>query len=225
VRIPPELFEFLSELKENNNRAWFQENKGRYEEWLKQPLLDFISAFAERLPQISPYYMAIPKVSGGSLFRIYRDVRFSKDKRPYKTWAGMHFRHERARDVHSPGYYIHLEPENTFISCGIWKPDRDSLERIRQIISEHPQRWLNATQEEKFISLYHLAGDSLKRAPRGYDPEHPMIEDLKRVDYLASIRIDEDTTTRPDFLNYYVEVCQTAAPFMQFLTESLDLSW
>lgn len=225
MRIPPELFVFLSDLKENNNRPWFQENKYRYVKYLKEPLLAFIAAFAEQLPAVSPYYMAVPKVTGGSLFRIYRDVRFSKDKRPYKTWAGMHFRHERARDVHSPGYYIHLEPGNSFISCGIWKPNSESLNMIRQVIAEHPQRWLDAIGEPGFNSIYRLAGDSLKLPPRGFDPDHPLIEDLKRVDFLASIQIDEGIATKPDFLDYYVESCQTAAPFMRFLTESLSLSW
>lgn len=225
VKIPPELYVFLSDLKENNNRAWFQENKNRYEKYLKEPLLAFIAAFAERLPAVSPYYMAVPKVTGGSLFRIYRDVRFSTDKRPFKTWAGMHFRHERARDVHSPGFYIHLEPGSSFISCGIWKPDRESLERIRLVVSEHPQRWLDAIQDQEFSALYRLAGESLKRPPRGFDPDHPLIEDLKRVDYLASIEIDEKIATQPDFLDYYLETCQIAAPFMRFLTESIGLSW
>lgn len=225
MRIPPELYDFLSDLKENNNRPWFQENKNRFEVYLKEPLLDFITAFAEKLPAVSPYYMAIPKVTGGSLFRIYRDVRFTKDKRPYKTWAGMHFRHERARDVHSPGYYIHLEPGNSFISCGIWKPDRESLERIRLVIAEHPQRWLDAIQEEKFASFYKLVGESLKRPPRGFDPAHPLIEDLKRVDFLASIKIDKKIATRPDFMEYYLGTCQVAEPFMRFLTESIGLAW
>lgn len=225
MRIPPELFDFLTELKENNNRPWFQENKDRYENFLKGPLLAFIKAFAERLPAISPYYMAVPKITGGSLFRIYRDVRFSEDKRPYKTWAGMHFRHERARDVHSPGYYIHLEPGNNFISCGVWKPDRESLGRIRRVLLEHPQRWFDVIQEGGFSSVYQLAGESLKRAPRGIDPDHPLIEDLKRTDFLASFQINEQIATRADFLDYYVHVCQAAAPFMRFLTESLGLAW
>lgn len=223
--ITPELFDFLSDLKVNNNRSWFHENKSRYERFLKEPLLAFIAAFSDRLLTISPYYQAIPKVTGGSLFRIYRDVRFSKDKQPYKTWAGMHFRHERARDVHSPGFYIHLEPGNVFISCGIWKPNSESLGRIRQVLQEHPQRWIAATQEENFASVYRLAGESLQRPPRGIDPDHPLIEDLKRKDYLASIEIDESTATRPDFLDYYLETCQCAIPFMRFLTESLDLAW
>ena len=92
-------------------------------------------------------------------------------------------------------------------------------------MSEHPQRWLDAIGEDRFISTYHLAGDSLKRPPRGFDPEHPLIEDLKRTDYLASIQIDDIVATRESFLDYYVEMCQAAAPFMRFLTESLGLSW
>ena len=92
-------------------------------------------------------------------------------------------------------------------------------------LAEHPQRWLDAIQEENFNSLYKLAGESLKRSPRGFEPDHPLIEDLKRVDYLASIPIDERVATQPDFLDYYLGTCQTAAPFMRFLTESLGLPW
>lgn len=225
MKIPPELYDFLRDLKENNNRPWFQEHKDRYDLYFRESLLAFIEAFAERMPSISPYYMAVPKMTGGSLFRIYRDVRFSKDKRPYKTWAGMHFRHERARDVHSPGFYIHLEPDNSFISCGIWRPESESLARIRQVLQEHPQRWLAAIQDPEFAALYRLAGESLKRPPRGFDPDHPLIEDLKRKDFLASIEIDEEIATRPDFLDYYVDTCQRAVPFMSFLTEALGLAW
>ena len=93
------------------------------------------------------------------------------------------------------------------------------------MLVEHPQRWLDAIQEPGFAALYRLAGESLKRPPRGIDPEHPLIEDLKRKDFLASIGINEEIATRDDFLDYYVETCQTAIPFMRFLTESLGLSW
>ncbi|MFN2113173.1 MAG: DUF2461 domain-containing protein [Anaerolineales bacterium] len=223
--LPEDLFDFLRDLQENNNRPWFQANKERYLKEYLEPLLAFISAFADRLPQISPYYMAVPKTTGGSLFRIYRDMRFSRDKRPYKTWAGMHFRHERAPDVHAPGFYLHLEPGNSFISCGIWKPESATLQRIRRVISEHPQRWLDAVTEPEFRSAYQLAGDSLQRPPRGFDPEHPLIEDLKRVDYLASHPITESTALRDDFLDLYADLCLKAAPFMRFLTESLGLAW
>lgn len=222
---PPELYDFLRDLAVNNDRTWFQDNRSRYERCYLEPLLGFIAAVGEKLPLISPYYMAVPKQNGGSLFRIYRDVRFSRDKRPYKTWAGIHFRHERAADVHSPGFYLHLEPGSSFVSCGIWKPERETLLRVRQTIAEHPQRWLDATSSPAFRADYHLAGDSLIRPPQGFDPDHPLVEDLKRKDFLASHPIDEETALRPDFLDLYVALCQSAAPFMRFLTESIGLAW
>lgn len=104
--ITPKLFSFFRDLKKNNDRDWFEANRARYERDVREPLLAFTDAFAEPLYKISPHFRAEPKKVGGSLFRIFRDVRFSKDKSPYKTHAGVHFRHERARDVHAPGFYL-----------------------------------------------------------------------------------------------------------------------
>ncbi len=223
--IRPELFDFLRELRENNNRNWFQSNKDRYESVVKQPLFDFIADFADRLPAISPHYQAIPKVNGGSLFRIYRDVRFSKDKTPYKTAAALHFRHESARDVHAPGFYLHLEPGEVFVGCGIWKPAGDTLTRIRTKIAEHPDQWLSAVEDKVFSASYSLGGDSLKRPPKGFDPEHPLIEDLKRKDYLASVELSEQDACQPDFPDRYFNLCQKSVPLMRFLTEAVGLPW
>jgi uncharacterized protein (TIGR02453 family) len=225
MSITPDLFEFLRELKVNNNREWFQANKSRYENDVKKPLFDFIEAFGDRLPAISPHYQAIPRVNGGSLFRIYRDVRFSKDKTPYKTAAALHIRHESARDVHSPGFYLHLEPGEVFVSCGIWKPTGDTVYRIRTRISQHPDQWLATINEKKFSEVYTLGGDSLIRPPKGFDPDHQLIVDLKRKDYLASIELNEDAALQSDFFDKYVELCQQSAPFMRFLTESIGLPW
>jgi uncharacterized protein (TIGR02453 family) len=225
MKIKSELFLFLSELKENNNRVWFQANKNRYENDVKDPLLTFIAAFAERAPEISTSIMVIPRVQGGSLFRIYRDVRFSKDKTPYKTGAGLHFRHKRGKDVHAPGYYLHLEPGEVFAGCGIWKPNTETVTKIRTKIATHPDQWLNITQDKKFKKTFTIGGDSLKRPPKGFDPDHPLIEDLKRKDYLASIVLNEKIVGEPDFLDYYVKLCKTAAPFMEFLTRAVGLDW
>ncbi len=225
MSITPDLFEFLRELSENNNRDWFQANKGRYDSDVKAPLFDFIEAFGDRLPAISPHYQAIPRINGGSLFRIYRDVRFSKDKTPYKTAAALHFRHESARDVHAPGFYLHLEPGEVFVGCGIWKPDGDSVTKIRTKITEYPDQWQSAISNENFASVYKLGGDSLKRPPRGFDPEHPLIVDLKRKDYLGSVELDEKTAYQPDFLDTYLDLCTRAVPFMRFLTEAVGLPW
>jgi len=225
MKIKSELFIFLSELKENNNREWFQANKDRYENDVKDPLLSFIAAFAERAPEISSSIMVIPRVQGGSLFRIYRDVRFSKDKTPYKTGAGLHFRHKRGKNVHAPGYYLHLEPGEVFAGCGIWKPNTEIVTKIRTKIAAHPDQWLKIIQDKKFKKTFTMGGDSLKRPPKGFDPEHPLIEDLKRKDYLASIVLNEKIVLEPDFLDYYVELCKTAAPFMEFLTKAVGLDW
>lgn len=225
MKITPALFDFLTDLKHNNNRIWFQANKDRYENDIKEPLLTFIAAFAERAPEISTSIMAIPRITGGSLFRIYRDMRFSKDKTPYKTGAGLHFRHKRGKDVHAPGYYLHLEPGEVFAGCGIWKPNTETVTKIRTKIANHPDQWLNIIQDKKFKKTFTIGGDSLKRAPKGIDPDHPLIEDLKRKDYLASIVLNEKIVGEPDFLDYYVELCKTASPFMEFLTRAVGLDW
>ena len=126
----PELFDFLRELRENNDRDWFQANKERYEHDVKEPLLGFISDFGPRIAKISPHIRADPRPTGGSLFRIYRDVRFSKNKAPYKVHAAAQFRHKRGKDVHAPGYYLHLEPGQVFaggrhLAPGLGEPQED----------------------------------------------------------------------------------------------------
>jgi len=116
----PALFDFLRDLKQNNNREWFQKNKHIYESKVKQPLLEFIADFAPHLHKIHPRFVADPRPVGGSMFRIYRDVRFSEDKSPYKTQASAHFKHHKAsKDVHVPGFYLHLEPGQCFTAAGV----------------------------------------------------------------------------------------------------------
>ena len=117
-----EFFGFLAELKLNNNREWFQANKDRYSAVVLDPLVDFVADFGEHLRGINPHFVADPRPIGGSIFRIYRDVRFSKDKSPYKTQAAIHFRHEMGREVHGPGYYLHLEPGEVYAGVGLWRP-------------------------------------------------------------------------------------------------------
>ena len=136
----PELFRFLRQLKRNNRRDWFEKNKPRYIEYVRDPLLQFIEDYAPRLHTISPYLVADPKPVGGSMFRIYRDVRFSKDKTPYKTSAGIHFRHEQSKDAHAPGFYLHVAPGEIFVALGIWHPASEALREIREHIAEDGAR-------------------------------------------------------------------------------------
>ncbi|MEM7282905.1 MAG: TIGR02453 family protein, partial [Pseudomonadota bacterium] len=127
----PNLVRFLKQLEKNNDRAWFQENKHRYESDVLAPALEFIDAMATPLHKISPHFNAIPKRMGGSLMRVYRDTRFSKDKTPYKTNVGIQFRHQLGKDVHAPGYYFHIDPKSVFIGVGIWHPENKTLAKIR----------------------------------------------------------------------------------------------
>lgn len=225
AHLSQELFAFLRELRENNNREWFQANKSRYEAHVRDPLLRFIADFGLRLPEISPHYVADPRPVGGSLFRIYRDVRFSKDKSPYKTAAAVQFRHEMGKDVHAPGFYFHLEPDEVFFGTGIWRPDTASLTKIRDAIVADPAGWQQLISGDDFRSLFTVEGESLKRPPKGYDPDHPLIEDLKRKDFIASTRLNEGMVCEPDFLDHFTDLCRRAAPFTAFLTTAVGLPW
>ena len=222
-RITPELFQFFRELKVNNNREWFQANKNRYQTQVLEPLLQFISDFGLRLPEISPRYVADASRRGGSLFRLNRDIRFSKDKSPYKTAAGIQFRHESGKDVHAPGFYLHLEPGGVFAGLGIWQPDTRTLNQIRDTVVEKPGHWQQIIGAESFKATFTLEGESLQRAPKGYDPNHPLIEDLRRKDFIASTPFTEVDACAPDFIDRFTDVCRLGAPFVKFLTTAIGL--
>jgi len=221
----PELFRFLSQLKKNNRRDWFQTNKPRYEQDVRDPLLGFITDFGPRLSKISSHFVADPRPAGGSMFRIYRDTRFSKDKTPYKTMAAAQFRHQDGKDVHAPGFYLHLEPGNVFVGTGIYHPDNRTLTKIRDAIVDHPDRWRRIITSRAFKENWALGGDSLKNPPRGYDPEHPFIEDLKRKDFVTMTELSEEDACAPDFLNRFSKACRQTSPFVEFLTHAVGLSF
>jgi uncharacterized protein (TIGR02453 family) len=217
----PELFEFLAELKGNNTKEWFQDNKERYKSEVQEPLLAFISDFSDPLHAISPHFVADPRPSGGSMFRIYRDVRFSKDKSPYKTHAAAQFRHNTGKDAHAPGFYIHLEPETVFVGAGSWHPAPDALAGIRRAIVEHPRRWRTALADPQFIKHHALGGESLKRPPRGFDPDHPLIDDLKRKDFICVEEFTQAAACKAGFIDRIEASCRAAGPFVRFLTEAV----
>ena len=221
----PDLFRFLNDLAQHNDRAWFKANQDRYEAVVRQPALDFITDMVEPLRDISPHVVADSRTVGGSLFRIQRDTRFSKDKTPYKLNTGMHFRHERAKDAHAPGFYIHLEPRRCFMGVGLWMPESKVAYRIRHHIDEHQDTWTAATRRAPFSDSFELAGDSLKRPPRGFDPDHPLIDDLKRKSFMATAPLTQGEVTRADFMDGFVERCRAASPMMAVLCEAVDIPW
>ena len=219
----PELFTYLKDLKRNNRREWFLANKGRYEEEVKGPALRFIADFEPHLRKISPEFLAIPKAVGGSLFRIQRDVRFSKDKSPYKTHVGIRFLHRDAKNVHAPIFYLHLEPGGSFAALGVWHPEPATLEQIRQAIVEGPGAYRRAAESARLRKRFEMLGDSLQRPPRGYDPEHPLIEELKRKDFVASRRLDEKDIVRAGFDRRLAEAWRDGAGYVRFLCRALDV--
>lgn len=225
MRFDKSLFDFFRDLAQHNDREWFQANKTRYEEDVRGPLMTFVEHFAADLETISPRFVADPKPVGGSLFRIHRDVRFSRDKRPYKTWGALQFRHEQGRDVHAPGFYLHLEPDRVFAGAGLWHPDRDALRKIREAIVDRPDDWRAAARDRAFRRRFTFGGDSLVRSPKGFPADHPHGEDLRRKDFIAVANFTEADACSPRFRSQYASTCRSSAPFMRFLTAAVDLPW
>ena len=221
----PRTFAFLSELAANNDREWFRANKSRYEGDVKEPALRFISDFARPLKRISPHFRADPRANGGSLFRIYRDTRFSKDKSPYKTHTGIHFRHEAYRDAHAPGFYLHIQPGNCFMGGGIWRPGGPTLRRIREAIDEDGESWKAASRDRRFRETFELAGDSLIRAPKGFSVDHPLIEDLRRKDFIGVASLEEDSLTSAGFFDTFTRLCRAAASYQRWLCGAIGVPY
>lgn len=223
----PALFAFLRDLAEHNDRAWFKANHERYDEAVRRPALTFIEELADPLYAISRHFSADPRPLGGSLFRIQRDTRFSKDKTPYKTHVGMHFRHVATReDVHAPGFYLHLEPGNCLAALGLWQPAALHTQAIRHAIADRPEHWVRATRRAPFTATYALGdGDLLQRTPPGFSPDHPLIADLRRRDFTASTRLTQTRVTAPGFLDDYTAMVRAGSPFMRFLCEALGLAF
>lgn len=218
-------FRFLRELADNNNRPWFQENKPRYEEHVKGPATAFITDFAPHLSKVSKHFVADPSPVGGSLFRIYRDTRFSNHKTPYKTSIGIWFTHESGKDVHAPGYYLHIATDDVWAGCGIWRPDADALGAIREAIVTDGTAWKRARNPKRFTGAWTLGGDSLKRAPRGFDPEHPLIEDLRRKDFVAQAKLTKKTLLGPDLPEVLAGLYRDGASLQRFLCRALGLRY
>ena len=221
----PELFQFLRRLKRNNNREWFNKNKDRYIEDVQQPVLDFVAAVGPGLSKISKNFLADPRPSGGSMFRIPRDVRFSKDKSLYKTAVGVNFGHRARKDVHYPGFYLHLEPAEVFVGAGIWQPDTKTATMIRESIVERPAQWKKVAHGAPFSKGYQLMDDALVRAPRGFDPEHPLVDDLRLKSFIGIRTLDERTATSARFLDTFLSACRDAGPFVKFLCEAVGAQY
>ncbi|MDD2914337.1 MAG: DUF2461 domain-containing protein [Gallionella sp.] len=218
-------FSFLDELAANNSRAWFEANKPRYEALVREPALDFIEAMEPELKKFAPSFRAEPRKVGGSLMRVFRDTRFSRDKTPYKTNIGIQFRHALGKDIHAPGFYVHIATDECFFAVGCWHPEADALGKMREFIAKNPEQWFAARNDKKFTAQWELWGDTLTRPPRGYAADHPAIDDLKRKDFVAIAPLSAREVADTGLVKLAGKRFAETAPFMKFLCKALDVSY
>ncbi|HEX9646772.1 MAG TPA: DUF2461 domain-containing protein [Alphaproteobacteria bacterium] len=219
---PADFFAFFEELAANNSRAWFADNKQRYQTEVVDAMVRFIVAMGPLLRKVSPHFVADPRPNGGSMFRIHRDVRFSKDKRPYKEHAACHFRHAAARDAHAPGFYVHLAPDEIMFGGGIWIPPGDALDDIRAAIDRDRAGWTRVVTDKRLVETFGgVTGEGLKRPPRGYNEGHPHIDDLKRKTFFVIRESGPKAARSPDFVGEVAAAFRDATPLMRFIAGAL----
>ncbi len=222
--LPKDLSNFLAELGANNNKAWFDENKPRFASSVQEPLFAFMDLLAPRMAKISANISIDPRKSGGSLQRIFRDTRFSKDKSPYHTHVAAIFRHEAGKKVPAPGFYLRIDTSAATVGAGIWQPEGPAVFAIRTAIAKDAKRWKRVRSDAKFRDLYgELQGESLKRPPKGFDPEHPHVEDLKRKDFVGFREMKLRELTKPSFLDEVERSYRVSKSLMKFLCDALKL--
>lgn len=220
-----ELFEFLDDLSRHNDRDWFHANKDRYERDVRQPALDLIEQLVAPLRRSAPMLTVVVKRSGGSLMRIHRDTRFSKDKTPYKTNVGISIRHQADSDIHAPGIYLHLACDECLVAAGCWRPHRETLAAIRRAIDADPKAWHRARDQKKFRESFRLSGESLKTSPRDYSIDHPEIIDLRRIDFMAVANLTPQKLTGAGAVPGIVGLIRDAKPLMRFLCDAIDVPY
>lgn len=219
-------FRFLRGLARHNDRDWFAAHKAEYETHLREPFLRLIGDLQPALHAVSPYYRAQPHGPGGSLFRIHRDIRYSNDKSPYKTWQGARLFHERRRETPAPSYYLHVQPGGSFVAGGIWHPEADALRRIRQFIVDNPAGWKAAAHAPAFRRRYAMEeSDRLVRPPRGFEPGFEFIDDLRHRNFVALRVLDDGIVTGPRLRKTVESDLHGLAPFMDYLCAALDLEF
>ncbi|MEA1902036.1 MAG: TIGR02453 family protein [Actinomycetota bacterium] len=219
-------FDFLRELEANNEKAWWEQNKERYIRVIREPALEFINDFGSRLDKISPEFVADSRTVGGSLMRPYRDVRFSADKTPYKTNVGIQFRHSLGKDVHAPGFYLHLEPGSCFAGAGLWKPEARVARDIRQAIHDDSGRWRKVAKSKTFADTWDLDGGdeyTLKRIPKELEGDHPYPNDLRLKSFIAGAKLTQKQVTAEGFDADLARLFKKAGAFTRFLCDAIGV--
>jgi len=217
---------FLRGLALHNNKAWFSAHKHEYETHVRAPFQRLLVDMQPELTTISPQFYADPRNIGGSLFRIYRDARFSHDKSPYKPWQGARLYHQRRREVATPSFYLHLQPGGSFIGAGIWHPEPETQRIIRQFIFDNPNTWKNVTQAPVLRRRFALDdSEKLTRPPRGFPADFECIDDLKHRNWVLLRHLDDAVMTGARLRQTLMKDLHMLAPFVDYLCAALDLEF
>ncbi|WP_140718706.1 DUF2461 domain-containing protein [Pseudomonas sp. Hp2] len=219
-------FKFLRGLARHNDKTWFNAHKAQYEEHVRQPFLRLLTDLQPALAGVSEHFRADPRSQGGSLFRIYRDARFSNDKSPYKSWQGARLFHARRREVPAPSFYLHLQPGESFVGAGIWHPEPEVQRRIRQFIFDNPGSWKAAAHAPKLRRKFELAQEEkMVRPPRGFPADFEFLDDLKQRNWVMWRPLDDVTMTGPRLRQTVAADLATLGPFVDYLCAALDLEF
>lgn len=225
VYFSPAMFRFLRSLARHNNRTWFKAHQQDYETHVREPFLQLIADLQAPVATLSKHYRADPRKVGGSLFRVQRDTRFSHGKEPYKPWAGARIFHERRREIAAPSFYLHIAPGDCFVGAGLWHPENHTLRNIRNFIVDNPAAWKRAVHSRSFREHYEFRGESLSRAPQGIPIDHPLLEDLKRKSFAASVGFDDELACSPKLLPFVVDHFKRLAPLADYLCVAQNLEF
>jgi uncharacterized protein (TIGR02453 family) len=216
---PPEMVRFFRSLKRNNRREWFQPRKHLFEQHVKTPMLELVSAINAGLAKFAPEYVTEPK---NAIFRIYRDTRFSADKTPYKTYIAASFSRRGSERLGTGGFFLSISPEAIEVAAGIWHPERDVLLAVRNHIAETHDELSRILADKKSRKLAgELQGDALSRSPKGFDPSHPAAELIKRKDWVLDVRLDANLATTPQLHSAIVERFRAMTPLLGYLNRPL----
>lgn len=218
-RFTPKALSFLRQLKHHNNREWFQAHRNDYEQYVRLPMVDLVERLAVDLRIFAPDLVAAPKTS---IYRIYRDTRFSVDKVPYKTHVAAIFPHRDLPKHESAGLYVHVAPDHVLIGGGLYRPTPRQLYRLREHIATNARRLRTIVESPRFRhSFGELSGGRLQRVPRGFDSTHPAVEYLRLKQFLAGTERPANFATGPRFYTSVLRLFRQLAPFIHFVNEPL----
>ena len=219
-------FKFLRGLARHNDKTWFNAHKAQYEDHVRQPFLRLLTDLQPDLAQISGHFRADPRTVGGSLFRIYRDARFSNDKSPYKSWQGARLYHERHKQVPAPSFYLHLQPGECFVGAGLWHPEPDTQRRVRQFILDNPGSWKATAHAPALRKRFGFdESDMLVRTPQGFPAGFEFIDDLRHRNWVLLRHVDDAGMTSSRLRQTIAGDLAALGPFVDYLCAALDLEF